>query len=84
MNDNPELVIFSVSPETALIAIEQVTSCEACSPEAQFPFCWVLDSVIGFQGQANYFLTECIECPSCRVLVTEETLVEWAKSVEEK
>ena len=86
MNDNLGPVLFTISPATALIAIEQVTSCESCNPTAaKFPFTWVIDSLMGLHGaEANYFLTECIECPRCGVIVTESTLIEWGQSGEER
>jgi hypothetical protein len=44
-------VVFTVSSETARVAIAQVSSCEVCNPEgAEFPFECVLDRVMLFSG----------------------------------
>jgi hypothetical protein len=59
-------------------AIAQVVSCEACNPDADWPFESILDSVMLFSGvHTDYFMPELPSCPRCKSTVTEKTLVEW-------
>ena len=45
-----EMVLFTVSDEVAQAAIAQVTSCEACNPEADWSFEAILDRLMLFSG----------------------------------
>jgi hypothetical protein len=80
MNDEEEreTVLFTVSREVAQAAIAQVSSCEACNPEAaEFPFECILDRVMLFSGvHTDYFMEQPPACPLCKATITEKTLVE--------
>ena len=63
-----ERVLFTAAAEVAQAAIGQVSSCEACNPEAaEFPFECILDRVMLFSGvHTDYFMPEPPACPRCR------------------
>ena len=72
------ITLIAVSKVTLLRAQERILGCEACSPEAEIPFDWVLDEVTGFSGsEVDYVLSKVARCPRCLRSVTEKTLVEW-------
>jgi hypothetical protein len=76
-------VLSTVSAEVAQAAIAQVASCEACNPDADWPFEVILDRVMLFIGvHTDYFMPEPPACPRCKATVTEKTLVEWDGGVE--
>jgi len=83
MTDDIELperdrVLFTAGPEVAQSAIAQVTSCEACNDDADWPFEAILDHVMLFSGvHTDYFMPEPPVCPRCKQPVTKKTLVEW-------
>jgi len=55
-----------------------ILSCEACNPDAEFPFDHVVDQVTGHDpGNTDYVLAQPGSCPRCRTEVREKTLVEW-------
>jgi hypothetical protein len=52
-DEERETVLFTVSREVAQAAIAEVSSCEACNPEAaEFPFECILDRVMGLRISA--------------------------------
>jgi hypothetical protein len=52
-------------------------SCEACNPEADIPFTWLLDRASGQdQTVGDYILSEPATCQRCQGPVFEEALVE--------
>jgi len=54
MDDERETVLFIVSREVAQAAIGQVSSCEACNPDAaEFPFECVLDRFMMFPARVR-------------------------------
>lgn len=71
------ITVIAVSKATLLKAQSEIGSCEACNPEADIPFTWVLDDVTGLdQTTTDYLLSEPAKCPRCCGAVFEETLVE--------
>jgi hypothetical protein len=64
-------------------AIAQGASCEACDPDADWPFECILDRVMLFSGvHTDYFMPEPPVYPRCKATVTEKTLVEWDGAIE--
>jgi hypothetical protein len=77
-HEEPQTVLFTVASDTVSTALRQVSSCESCNPDAEFPFECILDYVLGLSGiQADYFMIQLGYCPSCHAAVSEKTLVEW-------
>lgn len=71
------ITLIAVSKANLLRAQERILGCEACSPEAEIPFDWLLDEVTGFRGsEVDYVLSEAAKCPKCFREVMEKTLVE--------
>ncbi len=71
------ITILALSRATLLRAQSQILGCEACSPDAEIPFDWILDDVTGRDGsEVDYVLSEPGKCPKCFGEVTEKTLVE--------
>jgi hypothetical protein len=79
---------FDLSPEqteivligraTVFRAQRQITSCEACNPEAEVPFDLVIDNLTGRLGSlVDYVLERPATCLRCGEQITEKTLVEW-------
>src|SRR5262249_39590294 len=82
MESERDRVVFTVGREVAQAATAQVTSSEACNPDADWPFESILDSVMLFSGvHTDYFMPEPPACPRCKATVTEKTLVEWGGGV---
>jgi hypothetical protein len=73
-----------VSAEVSQAAVAQVSSCEACRPEAaEFPFEWLIDDVMEFSGvHTDYLMEEPPACPRCGATVSQKTLVECDGGVE--
>jgi len=71
-------VVFAACRQVAQAAIAQVASCEACNPDAGWPFEAILDRGMLFSGvHTDYFMPEPPPCPRCKATMTEKTLVEW-------
>jgi len=78
MEPERDRMLFTACREVAQAAIAQVASCEACNPDADWPFEAILDRVMLFSGvHTDYFMPEPPACPRCKAAVTEKTLVEW-------
>ena len=71
------ITLIAVSKATLLRARQQILGCEACSPDAEIPFDWVLDDVAGLRdgSEVDYVLSEAARCPRCSAEVMEKTLV---------
>ena len=70
-------MVFTADHAVAQAAIAQVASCEACNPDADWPFEAILDHVMLFSGvHTDYFMPEPPACPRCKATLTEKTLVE--------
>ena len=53
------ITLVAVSKANLLKAQQQILGCEACSPDAEIPFDWLLDDVTGFSGsEVDYLLLE--------------------------
>jgi hypothetical protein len=71
------MTFISVRRGTLLRAQQGVMSCEACNPEADIPFTWLLDRASGQdQTVGDYILSEPATCQRCQGPVFEEALVE--------
>ena len=58
--------LIAVSRTTILEAQSRLLGCEVCSPEAEIPFDWLLDEVMGNSGgEADYVQSEPAKCPKC-------------------
>ena len=69
--------LIALSRATVLRAQSLILGCEACSPDAEIPFDWILDEVTGRNGaEVDYVLSEPAKCPTRFGEVTEKTLVE--------
>ena len=78
MEPEHDRVLFTAGPAVAHAAIAQVASCEACNPDADWPFEAILDRVMLCSGvHTDYIMPEPPACPRCKAAVTEKTLVEW-------
>jgi hypothetical protein len=78
MEPERDRVLFTAGREVAQAAIAQVASCEACNPDANWPFEAILDRVMRFRRvHTDYFMREPPACPRCKGTVTEKTLVKW-------
>jgi hypothetical protein len=75
LND-PELRFVSITKDQLVRAQAQIGSCEACDPDAEIPFDWLLRDVAIEQGYVDYIIPEAVPCPRCRSEVHEKTLVE--------
>ena len=54
-----QITLIAISKATLLKAQERILGCEACSPEVEIPFDWVLDDVTGYDGsEVDYVLSE--------------------------
>ena len=61
-------------------AQRQIISCEACNPDAEMPFDWLLDRLIGRSGAVTgYVLAQPVKCLQCGTDITEKTLEEWGE-----
>ena len=70
--------LIALSRATVLRPKSRILGCEACSPDAENPFDWILDEVTGYDGsKVDYVLSEPAKCPKCFASITEKTLVEW-------
>jgi hypothetical protein len=73
--------IVTIDRKTLDTAMCQVQGCEACSPDAQIPFDWILDGVTGRSGATTDYVLEVPGiCRQCGKEVHEKTLVEAADS----
>ena len=74
--NDPDLRFVSITEGQLARAQAQIDSCEACDPEAEIPFDWVLKDVATERGYVDYILPEPARCPRCRAQVHEKTLIE--------
>jgi len=59
-------------------AQRQIISCEACNPDAEIPFDWLLDRLTDRSGStSDYVLVHTLTCLQCGAEITEKTLIEW-------
>jgi hypothetical protein len=70
--------LITVDAKAIRTAEKLIESCEHCHPDdAEIPFDWVLDKVIGGSGEStDYVMSESARCPNCRCKMTEKTLVD--------
>jgi hypothetical protein len=73
-----EQKVVLIDSPTLREAERLIESCEHCHPEdAEIPFDWVLDKVTGRNGaNTDYVMSEPARCPTCKLEVTERTLVD--------
>jgi hypothetical protein len=73
-----EQIIVLVDSRTLRQAEHLIESCEHCNEdEAQIPFDWILDRVLGADSTVTDYLLEApAKCPNCRREILEKTLVE--------
>jgi len=55
-----------------------VDGCENCDQGAEYPFDWIIDTLMGTDpGVTDYLMERPAKCPRCRSALTEKTLVSW-------
>jgi hypothetical protein len=73
-----ETDVVAIDRKTIETAMRQVLGCEACSPDAQIPFDWILDRVTGRSGATTDYVLEVPGiCRQCGGEIREKTLVEF-------
>jgi len=66
-----------VEPKAIREAESKIAGCERCRPDdAQLPFDWIIADVLNKRGPYEFVLSEVAQCPDCRAVITEKTLVE--------
>jgi len=68
--------IITVGQADALKAQTAILRCEACFPDAEIPFDWILAEVTETHGDVDFTLEGKVACPYCGREVERETLVE--------
>jgi hypothetical protein len=69
--------VIVVSRPTIQKAQAEISSCEACSEDAEVIFDVIVDEVTGRDAvTTDYFLSEPARCPNCNGQVFEDTLVD--------
>jgi hypothetical protein len=74
--NDPRLRFVSITKDQLVRAQAQIGSCEACDPDAQIPFDWLLRDVASERDYVDYIIPEPTHCPRCGSDVHEKTLVE--------
>jgi hypothetical protein len=74
--NDPDLRFVSVTDGQLARAQAQIGSCEACDPEAEIPFDWLLRDEVSERGYVDYIIPEPARCPRCKSQIHEKTLVE--------
>ena len=70
--------LIAVSHNTIRAACALVCGSEACAPEAETPFDWLLDEVTGHDpAEVDYLLEAPAKFPLCYREISEKTFVEW-------
>jgi len=65
-----------IEADTIRRALAKVAACEHCSIDAEIPFDWILDRVLGRSGaNTDYVMSEPAKCPGCRREINEKTLI---------
>jgi hypothetical protein len=57
-------------------AERMIDSCEACNPDAEIPFDWILRSLADAKDYVDYILPAPGLCPKWRADIHEKTLVQ--------
>ena len=66
-----------MEPKAIREAESKIAGCERCRPDdAQLPFDWIIADVLNKRGPYEFVLSEVAQCPDCRAVITEKTLVE--------
>jgi len=73
--NDPELRFVSITAGQLTLAQRQIASCEACDPDAEIPFDWLLRDVASERGYVDYIIPAPAHCPRCHAEVHEKTLV---------
>ncbi len=79
---DPDLKFIAVTEEHMQQACDVLKSCEACNPDAEIPFDWLLAAIEGLSGYQDYILPAAAKCPRCSAAIHEKTLIEpWESDV---
>jgi hypothetical protein len=71
-----EINIFLVDAPILFEALEWVTGCEQCSPNAVISFDYIMDATTGADPTiTEYIMYQPVKCPSCSAKITEKTCV---------
>jgi len=73
--EDPELLLVPVTTDQLKLAQEDIEGCEACDPEAEIPFDWVIRDHVTNQGYVDYILPAPAKRPKCKAAIHEKTLV---------
>jgi len=74
--EDTEFVLLDV--EDVNIALKVVVACEACYPEAEISFDWIIDQITNRDPLVTeYLMPAAACCPACGSEVHEKTLVQW-------
>jgi hypothetical protein len=73
--NDPDLRFVSITEDQLARAQTQFGSCEACDPDSEIPFDWLLRDVASEQGYVDYIIPGPVRCPRCHSEVHEKTLV---------
>lgn len=68
--------LLTVPPDAAESARMEVSCCEACSPDAEVPFDWILADKMNRPGMVEFVFEAPVKCPLCHGLIREKTLVD--------
>ena len=82
--NDPDLRFVSITEGQLARAQAQIDSCEACDPDAEIPFDWLLKDVATEHGYVDYILPEPARCPRCRAPIHEKTLVDPSGGTDER
>ena len=72
--EDPELQFIPMTQDQLTLAQEDIESCQACDPEAEIPFDWVIEDHATSQGYVDYILPAPAKCTKCKAEIREETL----------
>jgi hypothetical protein len=74
--EETDFVLLDV--EEVCIALRVVVACEACYPESEIPFDWIIDQVTNRDPRVTeYLMPAAVSCPTCGNDIHEKTLVQW-------
>src|SRR4029434_9397666 len=68
--------LLPVPPGVAARAAAEISGCEACNPEAELPFDWLIADTMPPPGMYEFILAAPVRCPLCDGAVGEKTLVD--------
>ena len=75
--EETDFVLLDV--EDVCIAVRVIVACEACYPEAEIPFDWLIDQITNRDPRVTeYLMPAPVNCPACGSEIHEKTLVQWS------